>query len=238
MAEAGRCAAGEAGTQVAVADTDFAKVCCAGDSPSLDDTGALGLHLSHGKCTGLAVAGTDRVNYHGDPLVPLEQTESRCQHCVFGVGADQNEFACAKLSEQSFYPRLIKGVRATFMQDYLVIVVQKPVRQVGVAVRRKTYPPPQQCVLDFSLTLCAVQTIVNSAAAVVIGINLAGRDDGDIIVPRPSYHPSKVRQDPAVISDTGFACSEENVLLSAYVYQDPSTARFHQLPDHVSSVSP
>jgi hypothetical protein len=110
------------------------------------------------------------------------------------------------------------------MQDYLVIVIQKSVRQVGVAIGRKTYPPSQQCVLDFSLTFCTVQTIINSAAAVAIGINLAGGDDRDIVMPRPGNHAPKISQYPAMVSDAGSACAEEKVALSAYVYQDPSAS--------------
>jgi hypothetical protein len=105
-------------------------------------------------------------------------------------------------------------------------------RQIIVAVRRKAYPPLQKGIVNLSLTFGAVKTVIHSAAAVIIGINLAGRDDGDTIVPGPGYHSSKIRQNPAVIPYARLACSEEKITLSAYVYQDPATAGFYQLPNH------
>ena len=37
---------------------------------------------------------------------------------------------------------------------------------------------------------------------IAVGMDLTGRDDGYIMVPGPGHHPSDVRQDAAMISDT------------------------------------
>jgi hypothetical protein len=233
LGDIGKCASGEASAQIATAYPDPAKMRYARDFLGLDYMGAFGLHFAHCKCAGLAVARADGVNHDSDLFVPLEKSERSSQHGVLSVCTDKDKLAGPKLGEQSFNSRLIERVDAALVQDYLVVILQKVVRQIVMAVSGETYPPPQKCVVNLPLSLGSVKTIVSSAAAVAIGIDLAGRDDGDIVVPGPGQHPSKIGQDPAMVSDTGLPFGEEKVSLCAYVNQYSSSARFYQLPNHL-----
>jgi hypothetical protein len=203
--------------QIAVAYTELAKMGYARDFLGLDYMGAFGLHLAHRKCAGPAVARANGVDHDGDLFVPLKQSKRRSQDCILGVGADKYKLTGPEFGEQSFYSRLIKRVGAAFVQYYLVVIFQDIVRQIIMAVRGETYPPLQKCIANLSLSLGTVHTIIDSAAAVVVGIDLTGRDDGYIIVPGPGQHPSKIGQDPAMVPYASPSPCEKKVLLCAYV---------------------
>jgi hypothetical protein len=221
VADVGDSAVCKAAAQVAMTNTNLAKVCLAGNSFGFDKMRALGLHLADGKCTGFTVARTDRIHDNSDFPASLKQTQGRSKNSIFSICPDQHKFPRPNLSQKPFYPRLIKRVRAALMKNNLVVILQDIMWQVGATVRGKDYPTFKQSIVNFPLAVSAVKTIVHCAGAVVIGVNLAGRYDRDIAVPGPGYHPSKVHQNPAMISNACFACTEKEVLLSADVYQHP-----------------
>jgi hypothetical protein len=74
------------------------------------------------------------------------------------------------------------------------------------------------------LPICTVKTIIDTAA-IVIWVNIAGRDYPDIFGSCPRHYPSNISQHSPVVPYTCTALGKKKILLRAYIHQDLLSTR-------------
>jgi hypothetical protein len=178
----------------------------------------------------------DRINYHGHAFASLQQAQRRCHNRAFGTGADQNKFVGPHLAQQPVNPRLIKWVNTAFMQNDLPVFAKYISRQVCVAVGHENCPVTAQRVRHLLLSLCPVYTVSDGGDTIVIGMNLAGRNYGDVSPSCPGHDAPNVAEDPAVIPDARITGREQKISLRIDVYYDSPAPSSNQLPYHLSDL--
>jgi hypothetical protein len=210
------------------------------NSPGLDASCAFGLHLAKGHLGLMLIVKTSSVNHNGDFLSSLQQSEGSGLNGALDACSYDDEFVGPQLTEQAFYSRLVKGVDAAFVHDYLVVPVQQVRGQVCIAVGGEVDAIVQKCVTYLPLTVGAVYAIVETvtitiAVAVTITVartNFANGDDGYVSGPGPGHYSSNPAENPSMVSDAGFTIGKEQILLRVDVNQHIPAFSSEQLPYH------
>lgn len=167
---------------------------------------------------------TNCIRYDSNFLASLQQSQSHRADSTFRTGSYQDELTGAYFGEKSFYSRLVEWVEASLVQNNLSVASQYIGRQVGVVVGGKGGVVAEQCVRYLFLSLCAVDAVVDCVAAVIviIRVNFAGRDYGDISISGPGHHSANMCQDPSVVSYAGVTVGKEEVSLGVDIYENLS----------------
>lgn len=159
---------------LAITHSDLSEMRYAGKLFGFEKLRPFGLHFTKRQLRIFIIMCAHGIDYNGDFLAPLEQSERGHFNGAFEAGPDQNKLAGAQFAQQPVNSRLIKRVHAALVQNDLPVLPEHVPRQVGVAVRGETYPVTNQCVAYLLLAVRAVDAVADSTFAVVIGINLGG----------------------------------------------------------------
>jgi hypothetical protein len=120
------------------------------------------------------------------------------------------------------------------VQNNLSVPPQQFRRQISTAVCRKTHAITEQRVPYLFLPIRAVDTIADCIVAVIVGVNLAGRDYRNISGPGPGHHPADTGQNPPAVPYTRITASQKKISLRIDIYDDVPATPFKQLPNHFS----
>lgn len=106
----------------AVAGAHKMQMRSSGDFSCLNELRTLCLHFAECQVTFFAVESSDGVGNDRNSFTLLEKSEGGCLDGAFCGSADENEFTCFCIGQESFYSRLFEGVNASFMEYNLPVI--------------------------------------------------------------------------------------------------------------------
>jgi hypothetical protein len=198
---------------------------------------SLCLHLAQSQLSFFIVTRAESIDNNPNSPASMQQSDSRRHNGIFRPGTDQEKFINLHFAKQPLYPRLVERIDAPFVQNDLPVSQQDIRGQSILVVGGKTDPVVQQCTRYLFQPFGTVKAVAHGAAAVVVGINLCGRDDGDLGASYPDHNSANIGQNLPMVPDTCTAAGQQEIVLCVDIYQEVTTMFWVQLQNHLQTTS-